>query len=173
MERNIGEWLSRIRGRWENKAIPVAIDTAGNTDRSVYSNNRFTGINGKCIDLDGFHHGEVTGNVCVNQRNFGIVMNNTNPDMQSEGITIADNTIDGGLYGGIFVIGTGNKLPQQATESGPSHPPGRTCCEHLPGAQPSPAVAREIHRQCDFPVFGQYTPRIEVSLTENKVERNQ
>ena len=112
VERNTGERIGYPETvvDVENKAIPVAIDTAGNTDRSVYSGNRFDGINGKCIDLDGFHHGEVTGNVCLNQRNFGIVMNNTNPDMQSEGITIADNIIDGGLYGGIFVIGTGNTV---------------------------------------------------------------
>jgi hypothetical protein len=112
VERNVGERIGYPEADVdvENKAIPVAIDTAGNTDRSVYSGNRFTGINGKCIDLDGFHHGEVTRNVCRDQRNFGIVMNNTNPDMQSDGITIADNIIDGGLYGGIFVIGTGNKI---------------------------------------------------------------
>jgi hypothetical protein len=69
-------------------AIPVAIDTAGNVDRSVYVGNEFSEINGKCIDLDGFHDGEVTENKCVHQRNFGIVMNNTNPDMQSKGVTI-------------------------------------------------------------------------------------
>ena len=37
-------------------------------------------------------------------------MNNSNLDMQSGGITISDNTIDGGLYGGIFVIGGPNKI---------------------------------------------------------------
>ena len=81
-------------------AIPAAIDTAGNVDHSTYTGNRFSEINGKCIDLDGFHDGEVTRNVCTGQRNFGIVMNNSNPDMESSGITIADNVIDGGQYGG-------------------------------------------------------------------------
>jgi hypothetical protein len=94
----------------EVDAIPVAIDTAGNVDHSSYSGNWFSDINGKCIDLDGFHDGDVTGNVCTNQQNFGIVMNNSNPDMQSAGITIADNIIDGGLYGGIFVIGGPNRI---------------------------------------------------------------
>lgn len=97
----------------EVDAIPVAIDTAGNVDRSVYANNRFEEINGKCIDLDGFHNGEVRGNECVNrgapesysQGNYGIVMNNSNPDMRSEGIVIRGNVIDGALFGGIFVIG--------------------------------------------------------------------
>lgn len=98
----------------EGRATPVAIDTAGNTDRSVYAENRFEEVNGKCIDLDGFHHGEVRGNSCINRRfpddyphgHYGIVMNNSNPDMQSERITIAGNEIDGALFGGIFVIGS-------------------------------------------------------------------
>lgn len=93
-------------------AIPAAIDTAGNVDRSVYLGNTFSEINGKCIDLDGFHDGEVTENKCVNQTNFGIVMNNTNPDMQSKGVTIERNFIDGGQYGGIFAIGGPNRILQ-------------------------------------------------------------
>jgi hypothetical protein len=91
-------------------AIPVAIDTAGNVDGSVYLGNEFAQINGKCIDLDGFHDGEVRENKCVDQANFGIVMNNTNPDMQSKGVTIERNLIDGGQYGGIFVIGGPNRI---------------------------------------------------------------
>ena len=108
VEKNSGERIGYPES--EVDAIPVAIDTAGNVDHSSYLGNRFSEINGKCIDLDGFHDGEVSGNVCTSQRNFGIVMNNSNPDMQSAGITIADNTIDGGLYGGIFVIGGPNKI---------------------------------------------------------------
>jgi hypothetical protein len=112
VERNTGERIGYPEADvdLENKAIPVAIDTAGNTDRSVYSANRFSNINGKCIDLDGFHHGEVLDNICLDQRNFGIVMNNTNPDMQSEAITLSGNTIDGASYGGIFVIGSGHRV---------------------------------------------------------------
>jgi hypothetical protein len=102
----------------EERAIPVAIDTAGNTERSVYAENRFQEINGKCIDLDGFHDGEVRANVCVNRArpeqypfgNYGIVMNNSNPDMRPEGVRIIDNEIDGTLFGGIFVIGSGNTV---------------------------------------------------------------
>jgi Right handed beta helix region len=182
VERNTGERIGYPEADVdvENKAIPVAIDTAGNTDRSVYSGNRFTGINGKCIDLDGFHHGEVTGNVCVNQRNFGIVMNNTNPDMQSEGITIADNTIDGGWYGGIFVIGTGNKvLRNKLQDLNTSHSVTpdllRTGIYLGPGAErPSPARGNWIE---DNVISGfkikciAADPR--VSLAGNKVERNQ
>lgn len=102
----------------ENGAIPAALDTAGNVDKSIYSNNRFAEINGKCIDLDGFHDGEIRGNSCENHQppeaykygNYAIVMNNSNPDMQSRNVTIADNIIDGTLFGGIFVIGTGNRI---------------------------------------------------------------
>jgi len=108
VEKNSGERIGYPES--EVDAIPVAIDTAGNVDHSTYTGNRFSEINGKCIDLDGFHDGEVTGNVCTSQRNFGIVMNNSNPEMQSAGITIAENTIDGGQYGGIFVIGGPNKI---------------------------------------------------------------
>jgi len=89
-------------------AIPVGIDTAGNVDRSSYTGNQFFAINGKCIDLDGFHDGEVRGNVCANSANYAIVMNNTNPDMQPERVRIEGNWIDGARYGGVFVIGNAN-----------------------------------------------------------------
>jgi hypothetical protein len=102
----------------EGRAIPVAIDTAGNVDRSTYKRNRFQEVNGKCIDLDGFHDGDVVSNECVNRSapqlyrfgNYGIVMNNTNPDMRSQNIHVEDNTIDNMLFGGIFVIGTGHRV---------------------------------------------------------------
>jgi hypothetical protein len=89
-------------------ATPVAIDTAGNVERSSYARNRFEDINGKCIDLDGFHDGEVRANVCGKVGGYGIVMNNTNPDMQSRNIRVVDNRLETTLYGGIFVIGTGH-----------------------------------------------------------------
>jgi hypothetical protein len=102
----------------EGQAFPVAVDTAGNVDRSVYRNNQFEEIDGKCFDLDGFHDGEVSGNSCLNRDelkeypygNFGIIMNNSNPDMQSRNIRITGNTIDGGLFGGIFIIGSGHTV---------------------------------------------------------------
>jgi hypothetical protein len=87
-------------------------------ERSSYARNRFEEIGGKCIDLDGFHDGEVTGNVCVNHGrpedyrngNYGIVMNNANPDMRSRNIRVTGNIIDGPLFGGIFVIGSGHLI---------------------------------------------------------------
>jgi len=102
----------------EGGGMPVAIDTAGNTGESAYVRNRFEEINGKCIDLDGFHDGEVRANACINKAaaeqypygHFGIVMNNSNPDMRPEGVEILGNEIDGALFGGIFVIGAKNRV---------------------------------------------------------------
>ncbi len=102
----------------EERAVPAALDTAGNVDGCYYTGNRFEEIDGKCMDLDGFHDGEIRGNVCFNRGgpeqyrfgNYGIVMNNSNPDMQSRNIRIVDNWIDGPLFGGIFVIGTGHRI---------------------------------------------------------------
>ena len=37
-------------------------------------------------------------------------MNNSNPDMQSRNIRITGNTINGGLFGGIFIIGSGHTV---------------------------------------------------------------
>ena len=89
-------------------ATSAALDTAGNVDRSLYARNRFQRINGKCIDLDGFHDGEVRGNACTDVGGYGIVFNNTNPDMQSRGIRVLENRLENVMYGGIFVIGTGH-----------------------------------------------------------------
>jgi len=102
----------------EGGGTPVAIDTAGNVESSAYEYNEFDEINGKCIDLDGFHDGTIRGNKCRNQGrpadyafgHFGIVFNNANPDMQSKDILVEDNELDGMKYGGIFIIGTGHRI---------------------------------------------------------------
>jgi hypothetical protein len=102
----------------EHGGTPVAMDTAGNVDQSSYLRNYFTEIDGKCIDLDGFHDGVVRENECVNRGraedypfgHFGIVMNNANPDMESVNIEISANVIDGAKFGGLFVIGRGHRI---------------------------------------------------------------
>jgi len=102
----------------ENQAIPAALDTAGNVERSAYLANRFQETDGKCMDLDGFHDGEIRGNTCINRGpaaaypfgNYAIVMNNSNPDMRSENIRLLENLVDGANLGGIFVIGTGHRI---------------------------------------------------------------
>lgn len=102
----------------ENQGTPVGIDTAGNVENSTYEHNTFEQINGKCIDLDGFHDGSVRSNTCVNRGkpedypfgHFGIVFNNANLDMKSQNVLVEDNELDGMKFGGIFLIGTGHRL---------------------------------------------------------------
>ena len=102
----------------ETEATPAALDTAGNVDHTSYRDNQFQEVNGKCIDLDGFHDGEVRANGCINQADraeyphghYGIVMNNSNPDMQSRNILVWGNRIEGFLYGGLLVIGSGHRI---------------------------------------------------------------
>ncbi|MDP8983120.1 MAG: right-handed parallel beta-helix repeat-containing protein [Acidobacteriota bacterium] len=102
----------------ENGGIPVAIDTAGNVDKTTYSRNQFDEVNGKCIDLDGFHDGLIEGNICINKSkpeeyafgHFGIVMNNASIEMESRNIRIVNNRMEGMKFGGIFVIGEGHRI---------------------------------------------------------------
>jgi hypothetical protein len=118
VENNRGRMLGYPAEEVDPQGQPVAVDTAGNVDRSVYRNNQFEEIDGKCFDLDGFHDGEVSNNICLNEEelrnypygNFGLILNNSNPDMQSRNIRITGNTIDGAVFGGIFLIGSGHTV---------------------------------------------------------------
>jgi hypothetical protein len=102
----------------EAEAAPCAIDTSGNTDTTRYTDNDFEEVNGKCIDLDGFHDGEVRDNSCINHQerdaypnaNNAIVMNNSNPDMQTRNILVWGNRVEGFLYSGMLVIGSGHRI---------------------------------------------------------------
>jgi hypothetical protein len=116
------------RGRWigypvdvidsENGGTPVAVDTAGNVGDTVYADNRFEEVNGKCFDLDGFHDGEVRGNTCVNRGSaddykfghYALVMNDSNPDMHSRNVTITGNEFNGVKFGGIYVVGGPHRI---------------------------------------------------------------
>ncbi len=104
-------------------AVPAAIDTAGNVDKSTYADNHFEDIDGKCMDLDGFHDGEIRDNSCISRggydeypwAQFGIVFNNASPDMQSVNVVVTGNVIDGAGYGGLYLLGshhaiTGNRF---------------------------------------------------------------
>jgi hypothetical protein len=98
----------------EGGGVPVGVDTSGNVDQSLYSRNTFDEVNGKCFDLDGFHHSEVSFNTCRNRGgaadypsgHYGIVFNNNNPQMRSEEVSIHDNTFTGMKYGAVFVLGS-------------------------------------------------------------------
>ncbi len=102
----------------EGGGTPVAIDTAGNVERSTYENNQFDELNGKCIDLDGFHDGAVRRNTCINRGkaedypfgHFGIVFNNANVDMQSRNVLVEENRLEGMKFGGIFLVGSGHRI---------------------------------------------------------------
>jgi len=102
----------------ENQGTPVAIDTAGNVDNSTYTRNEFKEINGQCIDLDGFHDGFVQQNTCINKRGVeayplggsAIVTNNTHPDAHSSNIEISGNIIEGSKFGGLFLMGSRNRV---------------------------------------------------------------
>jgi hypothetical protein len=102
----------------ENGGTPVAIDTAGNVDHSIYARNKFDEVNGKCIDLDGFHDGSIIENRCTNRLtpasypygHFGIVMNNTDPNMRSQNVEIRGNIIDGTKFGALFLMGSGHTV---------------------------------------------------------------
>jgi hypothetical protein len=102
----------------ENPGPPMAIETAGTVDESVYALNTFEDINGVCIGLSGFHHGEVRRNRCVNQKPFaeyprggaGIVMGESNAGASSEEVRILDNELEGIKQGGIVVTGRGHRI---------------------------------------------------------------
>lgn len=102
----------------ENYGLTAAIDTAGDVDHTQYINNRLEEVDGKCIDLDGFHDGAVRDNTCTNRGkpedypfgNFGISFNNANKDMQSRNITVSGNKLDGIKYGAMYVIGSGHHI---------------------------------------------------------------
>jgi hypothetical protein len=68
--------------------------------------------------LDGFHDGSVVENKCTNRGSpiaypfghFGIVMNNTDPNMHSQNIEIRGNILDGTKFGALFLMGSGHRV---------------------------------------------------------------
>jgi hypothetical protein len=116
VEENSGSRIGYPAEAVDPVAQPVALAAFGDVDHATFSKNQFDEIDGKCIDLDGFHDGNVLENQCVNRRppseypfgHFGIVMNNTH--VQPANIEIAGNTIDGARYGGLFLIGSGHRI---------------------------------------------------------------
>lgn len=100
------------------QATPVALDSAGDVTGAVYSDNHFVDVDGQCIDLDGFHDGEVRDNSCVNRQPLdaypflheGIVFGNTFPDQRPGRVLIQGNVIEGFGYGGVYVIGEGSRI---------------------------------------------------------------
>ena len=62
--------------------------------------------------------GRCADNRCTNRKtaadypygSFGMAMNNANPDTHSNNIEIRDNVIDGAKFGGLFLMGSGNRV---------------------------------------------------------------
>jgi len=129
----------------EDQAYPSALDTAGDVDQTTYARNRFTDVDGKCIDLDGFHDGAVNDNACVNHAdaalypfgNVGILFNDSNPHTRSKNIRLTGNLLDGVKFTGIYTFGTGHIIAnnrllnlnlahcnEEAAKSGCYYPPG-------------------------------------------------
>jgi len=102
----------------DTSAYPVGLDTAGDVDLTAYVDNHFTDIDGHCIDLDGFHDGTVSRNVCLNRQSdaaypflhFGIVFGNNYPKMISKNVRVTDNDVEGFAFGGLFLIGSHNTI---------------------------------------------------------------
>jgi len=102
----------------ESHGVAVALDTAGNVDGSVYARNHFTDVNGQCIDLDGFHDGRVVDNSCLNSRpleaypasHYGVVFGNNDPGMESTGVVLTGNRLEGFAYGGVFLTGSNHRI---------------------------------------------------------------
>ncbi len=102
----------------ESHGVAVALDTAGNVDHSTYARNHFTDVNGQCIDLDGFHDGQVRDNSCVNRKpleaypasHYGIVFGNNDPGMEPTGVIVTGNRLEGFAYGGVFLVGSNNRI---------------------------------------------------------------
>lgn len=186
----------------EHGATPVAIDTAGDTSHSEYARNRFSEVNGKCMDLDGFHDGVVRGNTCVNHfgaehypdGNLGIVLNNSDPAMTSQGIELVENELDGALFGGIFLIGEHHRIARNRLRRvNLAHCDGnaaRLGCNYAPeqpallrsgiylasgGAHPAPARANVIEDN-EISGFGMaancITAAPGVAVSANKILRN-
>src|SRR6185437_15635860 len=67
---------------------------------------------------DGFHDGAIRENRCTNRKtavdypygSFAIAMNNTHPGTNSSHIDLSRNIIDGSKFGGLFLMGSGNKV---------------------------------------------------------------
>lgn len=186
----------------EHGATPVALDTAGNTGECVYLRNRFEEVNGKCIDLDGFHDGAVRDNACVNRLgadaypfgNIAIALNNNNPDMRSERIEIVNNEFEGTLFSGMFIIGSRHRVAgnhfRRTNLAHCNESAARFGCYYLPG-QPDllrsgiylaagaarPGIARDnVIEENEISGFGMSAHCISaapgVSLAANRIARN-
>jgi parallel beta-helix repeat protein len=114
VENNRGRGIGYVLEEVDPAAQAAALASAGDVAQSVYRNNQFEEVDGKCLALDGFHDGEVSGNTCVNADtldhypfgSFAISLTGAVP----RNVRITGNTIDGSVSGGILLTGSGNTV---------------------------------------------------------------
>lgn len=108
--RGIGYPLEEV----DLQAKAAAVASVGDVGQSVFRGNQFEEVDGKCLALDGFHDGEVSGNNCTNIDtlqhypfgNFGITLTGAS----AKNVQIRGNTIDGAVFGGILLSGSVNTV---------------------------------------------------------------
>jgi len=96
-------------------ALPAAIASSGSVDHSAIRNNTFDEIAGRCMSLDGFIDGEVTGNTCSDGLFNGFLIRGTGNRITGNHLTELNNAHRDqpeSLRAGIYLAGgsTGNTL---------------------------------------------------------------
>jgi hypothetical protein len=67
--------------------LPTAISASGSVDHSAIRNNSFDEIAGRCLTLEGFSDGEVTGNTCAEDLFNGFVIRGTGNHITANHLT--------------------------------------------------------------------------------------
>ena len=102
----------------ENQGIPVAMDTAGNVDQSEYTGNPLKRSMASVSIWMAFMTAPCAATAArttklppiIRQGSFGMAMNNANPETHSNNIEISNNVIDGAKFGGLYLMGSGNRV---------------------------------------------------------------
>jgi len=167
VEENTGASIGYPAEAVDPQTPPSALAATGNVDHSTYAKNQFEEVNGRCINLDGFHDGIVIRNQCADRRlpseypfgDIGIVMSNTDPAVDPANVELTGNVIDGSKYGGLLLIGHGHRvMGNQFEHLNKALCDGKNCPEPKEdpkllesgiyfgrgGARPSPARANTV-----------------------------
>ncbi len=96
-------------------ALPAAIASSGSVEHATIHNNNFDQIAGRCMSLDGFNNGEVTGNSCADGLFNGFLIRGVTNHISGNRLTGLNNAHRDqpeSLRAGIYLAGgaTGNTL---------------------------------------------------------------
>jgi hypothetical protein len=114
VEDNRGRGIGFALEEVDPQAQAAAVASAGDVGQTVFRNNQFEEVDGKCLALEGFHDSEATGNTCVNADTIdhypfgGFAISLTGALTRNARVT--SNTVDGSVSGGILVAGSGNTI---------------------------------------------------------------